>query len=81
MAGATVISAAGAYLVGRVADQGLANFFGEATCRHGTNPLSWLLIHITGALPQMGGTQRVEAMKVSLAITGACSFAHAGLED
>lgn len=55
MAVATVISAVGAYLVGRVADQGLANFFGEATCRHGTHPLAWLSIHITGALPQMGG--------------------------
>jgi hypothetical protein len=55
MAVATVISAAGAYIVGRFADQGLANFFGEATCRHGTHLLAWLSIHITGALPQMGG--------------------------
>ncbi len=55
MAVATVVSAAGAYLVGRIADQGLANFFGEATCRHGTHPLAWASIHLTGPLPQMGG--------------------------
>lgn len=52
---ASVISGVGAYLVGRIADQGLANFFGEATTRHGTHPLAWLSIHILGAIPQMGG--------------------------
>ena len=55
MAIVTVVNTVGAYLVGRAADQGLANFFGEATCRHGTHPLAWLSIHIAGFVPAMGG--------------------------
>jgi len=49
------IIAVRAYFIGRLADQGLANFFGEATLRHGTHPLAWLSIHILGPAPAMGG--------------------------
>lgn len=52
---ATISTFAAAYCVGRIADQGASNFFGLATVRHGTHPLAWLSIHMTGALPQMGG--------------------------
>lgn len=44
------------YCVARVADQGLAHTLGLTTLRHGTNPLSWLSIHILGFLPQMGAS-------------------------
>jgi len=44
------------HLIARCGDQGLANACGLATLRHGTNPLSWLSIHLTGANPKMGGS-------------------------
>ncbi len=47
----------GSHLIGRVFDQGLANTLGLTTLRHGTNPISWLGVHLFGALPQMGGTK------------------------
>ena len=47
---------AASHLIARCADQGLANACGLATLRHGTNPLSWLSIHLTGANPHMGGS-------------------------
>jgi hypothetical protein len=52
-----VIAFTGAHLMGRLADQGLANTLGLATLRHGTHPLSWISIHLFGALPQMGGNR------------------------
>src|SRR5262245_44915520 len=53
-----IIAFNGAYIVGRIADQGLANVTGIETLRHGTNPISWVGIHILGALPkQMGGSK------------------------
>jgi len=55
MTAGVALSAVGAYFISRLADQGLANFFGEATCRHGTHPLAWLSIHILGPAPIMGG--------------------------
>lgn len=47
---------AGAHIIGRIADQGTANTLGLKTLRHGTNPLSWISIHLLGALPQAGGS-------------------------
>ncbi len=44
----------GAYYLARFADQGLSNALGLATLRHGTNPYSWLSIHIKGADPSYG---------------------------
>lgn len=44
------------YFFGRLVDQGLANTFAVSTLRHGTNPLSWLLIHLHGAQPSWGGS-------------------------
>ncbi|MGH2612193.1 MAG: hypothetical protein ACRDFB_03980 [Rhabdochlamydiaceae bacterium] len=44
------------HMTGRFADQGLANTLGLNTLRHGTNLISWLAIHIIGALPSMGGS-------------------------
>lgn len=44
-----------AYLGGRLIDQGLANSLGLATLRHGTNPFSWISIHLLGAIPALGG--------------------------
>ena len=41
------------YLIGRLADQGLANLMGLETLRHGTNPLAWLGVHLCGTLPQL----------------------------
>lgn len=55
---ASVISGVGAYFLGRIADQGLANFFGEVTFRHGTHPLAWLSIHILGAHPRVSNLKR-----------------------
>jgi hypothetical protein len=45
----------GAYYLARFADQGLSNALGLATLRHGTNPYSWVSIHIMGADPSYGG--------------------------
>jgi hypothetical protein len=44
----------GTYYLARFADQGLSNALGLATLRHGTNPYSWLSIHIVGAMPSFG---------------------------
>lgn len=52
-----IIAFVGSYLIARVADQGLANTMGLATLRHGTNPISWIGIHILGAQPSMGGSK------------------------
>ena len=43
------------HLIFRLADQGLSNAAGLATLRHGTNPLSWVAIHLVGAVPAAGG--------------------------
>jgi hypothetical protein len=43
------------YVIARLFSQGLSNFFALETLRHGTNPLSWLSIHVVGALPFAGG--------------------------
>jgi hypothetical protein len=40
------------YTVGRMAEQGLADSLGLTTRRHGTDPLSWVKIHLFGATPQ-----------------------------
>lgn len=50
------LGAAG-FALGHLVDQGAANFTGLATLRHGTNPLSWISIHITGALPVCGASR------------------------
>lgn len=50
------IAFTGSYYIARCADQGLADFLGLQTLRHGTNPISWIAIHIMGALPKMGGS-------------------------
>jgi len=52
----TLAAYTGAYYVARVVDQGLANTVGLETLRHGTNPLSWLSIHLFGAMPSFGGS-------------------------
>jgi hypothetical protein len=49
---AFLIAAAGAYTATRIADQGLADFLGLKTLRHGTDPLSWAKIHLFGATPE-----------------------------
>lgn len=55
--GVRFTACAGAYFVGRLADQGLANTVGLATLRHGTNPFSWFSIHMFGADPSWGGNE------------------------
>ena len=50
------LAVAGGHIYGRVLDQGLANFCGQATLRHGTNPFSWLCIHLFGVKPSWGGS-------------------------
>lgn len=54
---ATTIVCAGSHFIARLADQGLANTLGLVTLRHGTNPVSWLGIHILGAMPSMGDSK------------------------
>lgn len=54
---APIIAYTGSYLTARLADQGLANTLGLVTLRHGTNPISWLGIHILGAKPSMGASK------------------------
>lgn len=44
------------YVIARLFSQGLSNFFALETLRHGTNPLSWVSIHLVGALPFAGGS-------------------------
>lgn len=46
----------GSHLVARYAEQGLAHTLGVTTMRHGTNPLSWLSIHLIGFRCSMGGS-------------------------
>src|SRR5437016_6333951 len=43
-------------LLGRIAEQGVANTLGLATLKHGTNAVSWLSIHLFGTLPYFGNT-------------------------
>lgn len=43
-------------VLGRLGEHGVANVLGLETLRHGTNPISWLSIHIFGAMPAMGGS-------------------------
>jgi hypothetical protein len=45
----------GSYYWARYFDLGLANVFGLITFRHGTNPLSWVAIHLFGAFPALEG--------------------------
>src|ERR1700730_17661618 len=52
-----VLAFLGSHSLARVADQGLANSLGLVTLRHGTNPLSWIGIHILGAQPKMGNSR------------------------
>lgn len=47
-----VVAGALGYLVGRTADQALADTLGLTTYRHGTDPLSWVKIHLFGATPE-----------------------------
>lgn len=47
----------GSYYLARGADQGLADFLGLHTLRHGTNPISWVGIHVLGAMPKAGGSR------------------------
>lgn len=51
----TLLALAGSHIVARIAEQGLADFCGLVTLRHGTNPISWLFIHTIGFLPSCGG--------------------------
>lgn len=46
-----------AYYCARVADQGLSNVLGLQTFRHGTNPISWVSIHLFGADPSYGASK------------------------
>lgn len=44
------------FVIARLFSQGLSNLFALETLRHGTNPLSWVSIHLVGALPFAGGS-------------------------
>lgn len=57
MANPTTLAAAGGHILARTADQGFADFCGVVTLRHGTNPLSWISIHILGFIPACGGNR------------------------
>ncbi len=52
-----LIATAGAYTISRLGEQGLADFCGLKTLRHGTDPLSWVVMHIMGATPAQDVSQ------------------------
>ena len=47
-----LIAAVGAYTVSRLGEQGLADFCGLKTLRYGTDPLSWVRVHLMGVTPE-----------------------------
>ena len=52
----TAIGSAIGFIPARLFSQGLANFLGLETLRHGTNPISCVSIHLRGGLPSKGGS-------------------------
>lgn len=46
----------GSNIIGRLAEQGIANALNLATLRHGTNVISWIAIHLFGTRPSFGGS-------------------------
>ena len=52
---ATTVAFTASYYIARFADQGLADFAGLHTYRHGTNIISWIGIHILGGKPEYAG--------------------------
>lgn len=45
----TILAVAGAYTLARYADDAFAGALGHPTLRHGTDPVSWLAIHMFGS--------------------------------
>ncbi len=51
-----LIAFSGSYVLTRMADQGLADFAGLKTLRCGTDPLTWLQVHLCGIKPDLDGS-------------------------